>query len=234
MRSNGELYLLKIFSLYHTTPVFFLDIGANKGEWTDALLDNFQEARGLCFEIIPYISDKLSMHYAENPAIKVYSLGLSSKSGYVDIQWNKTFDTTSAISPRLSHQLFSSAEFQPIKCRVEIGDGILNNIDFKKIDIMKVDVEGHEVDVLIRLNSTLRSVRRPHIIQFEYGSTYIPSKHNLQEIYDILSPCGYIIGRLFPDGVKFKDYEYTDDHFRMGNCVAIESNSVLIDKLQLI
>jgi len=52
MRSNGELYLLKIFSLYHTTPVFFLDIGANKGEWTDALLDNFQEARGLCFEII--------------------------------------------------------------------------------------------------------------------------------------------------------------------------------------
>jgi hypothetical protein len=49
----------------------------------------------------------------------------------------------------------------------------------------------------------------------------------LREAYQLLEPFGYTIGRLYPDGVDFKPYEYQDDHFRMGNYVAIAAGDPL-------
>ena len=93
---------------------------------------------------------------------------------------------------------------------------------------MKVDVEGHEVDVLEGFRKTLADqMMRPSIIQFEYGATYLPQNHNLCEIYALLEPLGYAIGRVYPYGVRFKSYDYADDHFRMGNYVAVQADSEL-------
>jgi len=41
------------------------------------------------------------------------------------------------------------------------------------------------------------------------------------EVYRLLAPLGYEIGRLFPNHVDFLDYSYDGDHFRMGNYVVV-------------
>jgi hypothetical protein len=37
---------------------------------------------------------------------------------------------------------------------------------------------------------------------------------------ELAEPLGYAVGRLFPNHVAFKGYEYSDDNFRMGNLIA--------------
>jgi hypothetical protein len=50
----------------------------------------------------------------------------------------------------------------------------------------------------------------------------IPSRVLLRDFYDLLTPYGYRIGRLFPTGVRFQDYDFfRDEHFHDGNYVAV-------------
>ncbi len=71
----------------------------------------------------------------------------------------------------------------------------------------------------------------PRLIQFEYGDTYIPAGKTLYGIYQILAPLGYRIGRVYPDHVEFKDYDFCDEHYRMGNYVAVKEGDPLVAAL---
>ena len=53
-------------------------------------------------------------------------------------------------------------------------------------------------------------------IQFEYGGTYIDSRTLLKDIFDLLIPLGYKMGKVMPNRVmlvekylqKFENYQY--------------------------
>ena len=115
-----------------------------------------------------------------------------------------------------------------VKERIERGDTVVEQLGLPRIDFMKIDVEGHEVDVLEGFSQTLASEAAPRIIQFEYGETYLPGRRTLREVYALLRPRGYIIGRIYPRMVEFKDYELSDDHFRMGNYLAVKRDDKLV------
>ena len=106
----------------------------------------------------------------------------------------------------------------------------VGQLGWPAIDFLRLDVEGHEVDVLTGFAGTLDSSRAPGVIQFEYGMTYIPARHTLHEVYGKLGS-RYAIGRLCPDGVDFKEYDAVDDHFRMGNYIAVRRDTNLSTKL---
>ena len=225
--SNGERKVIKAVCKHaNFSPIVALDVGANEGRWALSLL---QHARGRanihCFEIIPETATQLRHTVTKFPGIEVHKFGLSSSSGEVDVCWNKTANDCSSVVPRIGHKLFAQAETQIVRCRVEKGDDVVKRLDLPSIDILKIDVEGHEVEVLQGFRQTLAS--SSPLIQFEYGTTYLPARHTLQEIYKLLEPLGYVIGRLHADHVKFKPYEFSDDHFRMGNYIAVKAGSRL-------
>jgi FkbM family methyltransferase len=225
---NGEERVIQVASQYFKDTFIALDIGANKGEWTLLLIDRRPDARVLCFEIVPQTAEKLSSTFASFPAIDVFEHGLSNQSANIEVFWNRTASNTSSISPRPEHDQFKDAAIEIVPCRVERGDDVILNLNLQRIDLMKVDVEGHEVEVIKGFSNTLMDEKlRPSIIQFEYGATYLPGRHNLYEVYELLTPHGYTIGRIYPKGVEFKPYEFADDHFRMGNYIAVAANSKL-------
>jgi hypothetical protein len=82
-------------------------------------------------------------------------------------------------------------------------------------------VEGHEAAVIEGGLDLLSQANAPAMIQFEYGDTWLPAARTLGDVQSLLEERGYSVGRLFPDHVAFKAYEYTDDHFRMGNMIAV-------------
>ena len=53
----------------------------------------------------------------------------------------------------------------------------------QEIDIMKLDVEGHELDVLEGSRKTINSIK---LIQFEFGGCNIDSKTFFQDFYYFL------------------------------------------------
>ena len=79
------------------------------------------------------------------------------------------------------------------------------------------------------MGSHLKSIR---LIQFEYGIFNISSKDLLIDYFNLLTPLGFKIGKIFPRGVEFFDYHFSREDFRGNNYVAVkEEEKSLIDDL---
>jgi FkbM family methyltransferase len=225
---NGERRVIDIFaSVAGTTTVTHLDVGAHTGEWTADVLTAMPHSRVVCFEIVPDLASALRERLGEDGRVTIVDRGLSSTDGQVFVTFNRTAPSTSAIVPRASSEWFVSAELEQVRAEIESGDNAVHRLGVTEVGILKIDVEGHEIEVLEGFRQTLQSSAAPRLIQFEYGETYLPVRHTLKEAYDLLGDCGYSIGRVYPRGVGFKPYELKDDHFRMGNYIAAKATDPL-------
>jgi hypothetical protein len=92
----------------------------------------------------------------------------------------------------------------------------------ERIDLLKVDVEGHELAVL-------RGARRLfergaiHRVLFEFGGTGIDSRVFLQDYYYFFTPMGMKLHRLLRDGSlhPIPQYEEFYEQFTYTNFVAL-------------
>jgi FkbM family methyltransferase len=204
-----------------------LDVGAHGGDWTSAVLKARPDADVYCFEIVPGTRAALRDRFRAHANVRICEFGLSSAPGEVAVYREIPMDMTATISRRPS-----TSDAASMLCKVETGDAAVAQLALARIDLLKIDVEGHEVDVIRGFERTLGSDRlRPALVQFEYGSTFIPGRNTLQQVYELLGPKGYVIGRLYPDGVDFKPYLVADDHFRMGNYIAAQPGHPLARRL---
>lgn len=91
-----------------------------------------------------------------------------------------------------------------------------NNIDH--IDLLKIDTEGHELDVLKGFEDFLQNVS---IIQFEYGGTYIDSGTKLIDVINHLKPWFTNFYYLSQDGNQLIQDFY--DHYNYCNIVCFNN-----------
>ena len=230
---NGEQRAIDICVEGSTSdrhPLVFLDVGAHAGSWSDYVLSRAPIAKLYSFEIVTEIRAGLQRKYRDQQNVHVMDFGLSSSEGHTDVTYNRTHHSTNAIVPHLDSRLFQHDNISIERERIETGDAFMRKEALDHIDFLKIDIEGHEVEVLKGFAETLDSDASPRVIQFEYGETYLTYPHTLREVYDILTPHGYSIGRVFPRTIQFKRYEPADDHFRMGNYLAVKENDPLLDR----
>ena len=218
MKNNGELLLLK--SLASDKKMFIFDVGANKGDYVKTIRSVIPNSIIHCFEIVPRTRELLKSNLSNIKDVIIRSYGLSDKSGILEIGFNRENDTKARVSSNLIR-----AE-TIIECPVQTGDEYCQDNNIEAIDLLKIDTEGHEVPILEGFKNVLSKIKA---IQFEYGTTWITQKHFLWEAYELLEPAGFQIGRLYPDGVRFKPYDRKkDEHFRMGNYVAVQKSYISI------
>jgi hypothetical protein len=99
------------------------------------------------------------------------------------------------------------------------GDEYADANGIETIDFLKIDVEGAEHLVLKGFSRMLgRGAIR--CIQFEYGAFSIQTRVLLADYYEWLGS-RYWIGKVFPSGVEFRDYQWTDESFRFANFVCV-------------
>jgi FkbM family methyltransferase len=229
-RDNGELHLLRTLADHYgaaSTTVF--DVGANVGDYASSVVATMPRARVHCFEIVPATRDRLRRRLSALPQCVVAGCGLSNAVKCLDIGSRHEFDTDARlISPLLER--FSMVA----SCDVTTGDEYLQAHDIFGIHLLKIDTEGHDMSVMEGFAGAIRA-GRVAVIQFEYGTTWIPYRKFLHDAYSLLSPAGYCLGRLYPHGVDFKPYNRVrDDHFRMGNYVAVHhTHHQLVARLSL-
>lgn len=215
---NGETFAVNTFKKWlQGRKAVIWDVGANAGQWALDALNVIPEAEIHCFEIIPSIKDELAAATSSLSNVHTYGLGLSDQPGQVTVHLNPGNSVTSSIAPRLGGRWFQ-AETIEVACEVTTADDMSGQI--AKPGFIKIDVEGHELSVLRGAQSLLASADAPAMMQIEYGETYIPSGSTLRALYELVEPHGYSVGRLFPNHVHFKSYQYDDDSFRMGNLIA--------------
>lgn len=219
--------MLKLLTAEDYGNAVVFDVGANRGDWTQAWLDLTASSRVYCFEVVQPTYEKLFRKFQKNVRVNCFHFGLSDKNVETTVSYIPGSDSGSSLNVLPWQQ-----EMEELPALLKTGDSFLKESGIDKIFFLKIDTEGHELNVLQGFLSLIKR-QRITCIQFEYGYTYIQNRHFLKDAYELLEAAGYSLGRIYPEGVDFKDYNiFEDENFRMNNYFAT-CDSAIREKVHL-
>ena len=100
------------------------------------------------------------------------------------------------------------------------GDEWCADMGIMHVDLLKIDVEGHEGAVLRGFQGMIERAEID-VIQFEFNTWAIASRALLKDLYELLTPFGYQVGKLYPGRIDFAPYSADLEMFRRSNRVAV-------------
>lgn len=213
--TNGEETLLRKLSRYDFDVLF--DVGGNVGDYSKMLRNNFPCAKIHVFEIVKANIHIIKDNLASDTNIIINDFGLSNKTTTVDIKYYGEGSGANSM-----HDFPHKGEVQWIKGDVVKGDEYLAEHKIDHIDFLKIDVEGSEHLVLTGLSDAIKQ-NKIRVIQFEYGYINIITKYLLYDFYNFFRDAGYIVGKVYPRRVEFKEYTLKDENFYGPNYVAVRA-----------
>ncbi len=161
----------------------FIDVGAYKGTYTDLILNNYKPKKILMFEPQEEIFEFLKKKYNENKEIFLFNKALSNEIKLARFNFNK-HNLTSSLSSldpensylKLKAKLFGTTSKGMITDTKTIQTttlfSILEKENIEDIDFLKIDTEGHELEVLQGMKEKINKVK--HIlVEFHIDEIYI-------------------------------------------------------------
>lgn len=200
LSNSGELWVIDRLAQHalDSAPTIF-DVGANVGDYSLQVLSRCPAARLYCFEPSRKTFQLLSQNLADYKNAHLYNFGLGDKEESVTLYSDaETSGMASVYQRQLEH----------INVRMDWTEQVsLKTLDefcraqgVEHINLLKIDVEGHELNVLKGAQRLITSAAID-LIQFEFGGTDIDSRTFLKDFFNILRP-NYRICRILKDGVS--------------------------------
>jgi FkbM family methyltransferase len=197
---SGEAWVLDLIARRNGArrPVVF-DVGANKGQYARLVLSRLEKGVDLhCFEPSPGAFEALAVALAGERRATLANFGLSNEERKATLHADAAASGLASVHKRrLDHFGISFESEEEIFLRRL--DDVCKERSVGHIDLLKLDVEGHELRVLEGAGDLLRS-RAIDMVQFEFGGCNIDSRTYLQDFYYLLSP-SYRIHRIVKDGI---------------------------------
>lgn len=212
---NGEANLMQRLAQADLRTVF--DVGANAGHWSEAALRFWPNCHIHAFEIAPPTADRYRACLAneiEKGRVSFNDFGMSDEFAEIEMFYYPGNDELT--SHRRRHAEHHAERFIG---KVSTLNQYCQTNSIDRIDFLKIDIEGHEFKVM-RGGSDLLNRHDISCIQFEYGAFSTESRFFVKDYYEMLND--YWIGKIFPDGVHFSDYDWTMENFQFCNYVAVQ------------
>jgi FkbM family methyltransferase len=210
-------------SMMSQRTVTVLDVGANKGDYSSLLVRRLpQDAAIHCFE--PSVDHRPTLESLERQhadKIHFHPVGLSSQVGTTTLFKDRTGSGLASLYERdiACHGLKLS---QREVVDITTLDQWCSVMGIDEISFMKVDVEGHELDVFNGGQNMLGS-GRINALQFELGGCNIDSRTYLKDFHSLLArQYGYLLYRLAPGKrlVDLNSYRESSEFFSWQNICA--------------
>jgi FkbM family methyltransferase len=213
---HGEIQLHEKLQHHNLRTIF--DVGCNIGEWSRMTRRYHPVSDIHLFEIVPQTFSKLISNNIVDAKMFPNSFGLSDNLHLVDLKVVSDNDRVSTSVLNLAHDnsVYLTGLGVP-------GDAYCRMHNISQIDFLKIDTEGHEYRVLEGFHSMLQQ-EQIKMIQFEYGYISILTKKLLVDFYELLTPLGFEIGKLTPQGVQFKNYQLWDEDFKGPDYIAVHKS----------
>jgi FkbM family methyltransferase len=211
---NGEMWLLDAVAPRVRT---FVDVGANVGEWTAALLDRAPAARGILIEAGPTAAEQLRLRFGDR--VQIVAAAAGDEEGVATFWEEQGAGERSSVLPGFSGKAVERS------VPMTTIDAIAANQDLDRIDLLKIDVEGFDARV-IRGACGLLKERRIGAIQFEYNRPWATAGDTLLGTIRGLDELGYRTFLLTSRGLKNIDPDW-GEFFDYANLVALPEGSPL-------
>lgn len=155
-----------------------IDVGANEGQYAEEVLNAMPDARLYCLEPSPEAFSALSSRLANRP-VQIFNVGLSSRAGELNLYGEPGSPLGSVYQRRLDH--FGLSSYHSVSVQVLPLDAFWSGQTGTVIDLLKLDAEGHELQILQGAKRLLAG-RMIRAIQFEFGGANIDYRTFFQEI----------------------------------------------------
>jgi FkbM family methyltransferase len=199
---SGEgLVLRRLGDLWARRQVTVVDVGAHIGEYASAARSALGPQVTLhCFEPRPDTFDTLEARFAGDHHTICHRIGLGSESGRASLFG----DERSSAFTSLHRETFPAAPSRVDEVELRTLDELAAELGIDRIDLLKVDVEGHELAVLEGARGLLRA-GRVGAVQFEFGERNLASRTFLRDFFRLLGP-DFRFFRVAPGGLRALEY----------------------------
>jgi len=179
--TNGELAFLR--NNLHDADVVF-DVGANAGQWAQMCLRLNPRIHLHCFEPSRFTFRELE-RVGLPPNVRLNHCGLGAAR---DTSVLRIFEEGSGLNSLYVRTGVpgKAQEDKTETIELETLDGYCATNGIRYVDLVKVDVEGHELQVLKGAERMLRG-SNIGLIQFEYGGCNIDARVFLRDIFDFVT-----------------------------------------------
>ncbi len=161
-----------------------IDIGANVGVWSYWLSKYAKQVES--FEPNPKIFNALKNIKIKN--VNSYNIALSNKTGSVDLlipKGRKGFSNQGAS--------LSSIKVQGEHKSISIEAKQLDEFNFLDVDFIKIDVEGHEHEVIEGARETIKKFKPTMVIEMEEKHNQIPIEEQISSVEKMGYQCCVLI-----------------------------------------
>lgn len=177
-------------------PQVIFDVGANIGQSAAEYASAFPKAAIHCFEPVPDSFARLSAATATLPRVTAHPVALGQHQGTVRMSCNGT----SVGNRILADQTAEGPHVVEVAMRT--GAAMLSELGLKRLSFLKIDTEGHDLDVLKGFGPRLKHV---DFIQVEAGmNPYNETQVPYQKLSSFLFRKGFLLFHIFDQVFEFK------------------------------
>lgn len=200
-------------------PVLF-DVGANTGDYSEALCRSFPTAQLHAFEPVP--SSFALLRERLHSRISCHRIGLNDVGGTAMIYdyADKEGSEHASLFEGVLLELHKSSGANATEIELTTLDEFCAAKSISSIDFLKIDTEGNELKVLCGSKRLLaRGAIR--LVQFEFNEMNVIARVFFRDFYETL--CGFDFYRLLPDGLlPLGEYSPRHEVFAFQNVLAIK------------
>ncbi len=206
---------LKLLKAPKNQELYFWDIGSNIGDYVIELMRLHSNLTVVAFEPSATAFNALTKRFLEDKRIALENVALGNSEGETILFAD--FPGSGLGSLTLRNLDFIDVGFAHVEeIQISTGSSFLNKYG-RVPDFIKIDVEGHEIEVLRGFGERLSDVS---LIQFEFGGCNIDTRTYFKDFWLLLS-ADFTIHRITPNGlITIEKYSEQEESFMTSNFLA--------------
>ena len=196
-------------------PMLAIDIGGNIGEYSAEIRRRNPNTEIHIFEPSATNIEKLNQRFGNDKKITILPCAVSDNAGSATLFANKAGSPLGSLTQRKLEHFNIDFNVKESVNIIRLEDYWNSNLNNRNLDIVKIDIEGHELSAL---NGFGKAIFSTSVIQFEFGGCNIDTKTYFQNFWYFFKEHNFDLFRITPLGIEaIKTYKESDEYFSTTN-----------------
>ena len=226
VEASGEMSIFRFLKGRFPPPYTVLDVGANQGQFLNVVRDELSSVEFLlhCFEPGQATFEILRTVAGDDNRVTLNHFGLGREPGRAELHYDKPGSGLASMTKRrLDHVGIDLAFSEEVEIRTV--DDYCREHNINRISLLKIDVEGHELDALAGAKEMFER-NAIDMVTFEFGGCNIDTKTYFQDFWYFFQDRKMDIFRVTPSGYLFPvlHHDVSDEQFRTTNFIAVRAS----------